>query len=149
MLYYCIPSTHSSVSSCHNRKYHWTSLVENMTNSQSSSLCFYKNKKFCAHIFPKIIQNTFKKAMASFIVFKKYLSNKHHSNKHHLYSMQNQEYKLRFTASEWARTADELTRERGLWGPLNPCYLDKWALDSVEGIKEFYRMQDFYTTVFS
>ena len=54
-------------------------------------------------------------------------------NRCHVSSTQNQEYKLRFTASEWARIADELTRERGLWGPLNPCHLDKWTLDSVEG----------------
>ena len=43
------------------------------------------------------------------------------------------EYKLRFTASEWARIEHELTRERGLWGPEKPSFLDKWMLDSVEG----------------
>ena len=40
---------------------------------------------------------------------------------------------MRFTASEWARIEHELTRERGLWGPDKPSFLDKWMLDSVEG----------------
>ncbi len=47
--------------------------------------------------------------------------------------MQNSDYKLRFTASEWSRIEYELTRERGLWGPDNPSPLDKWMLDTVEG----------------
>lgn len=46
---------------------------------------------------------------------------------------QNIDYRLRFTASEWARIEHELTRERGLWGPERPSQLDKWMLDSVEG----------------
>ncbi|XP_019848853.1 PREDICTED: WD repeat and FYVE domain-containing protein 3-like isoform X2 [Amphimedon queenslandica] len=43
------------------------------------------------------------------------------------------DYKIRFTSSEWARIEHELTRERGLWGPDKPSFLDKWMLDSVEG----------------
>lgn len=45
------------------------------------------------------------------------------------------DYKLRFTASEWARIEHELTRERGLWGPEEPSTLDKWMLDFVEGTR--------------
>lgn len=39
----------------------------------------------------------------------------------------------RYVYQEWLQTENELTRERGLWGPLEPCYLDKWMLDMTEG----------------
>jgi hypothetical protein len=45
----------------------------------------------------------------------------------------NCDYTLRFTASEWSHIVYQLTRERGLWGPEKPCFLDKWMLDSAEG----------------
>ena len=51
----------------------------------------------------------------------------------HCLVMQNCDYSLRFTASEWSHIVGELTRECGLWGPTQPCFLDKWMLDSVEG----------------
>lgn len=39
----------------------------------------------------------------------------------------------RYVHQEWLQTEAELTRERGLWGPLEPCRLDKWMLDMTEG----------------
>ena len=36
----------------------------------------------------------------------------------------NCDYGLRFTASEWSHIVGELTRECGLWGPTQPCFLD-------------------------
>nr|XP_008195320.1 PREDICTED: WD repeat and FYVE domain-containing protein 3 isoform X2 [Tribolium castaneum] len=39
----------------------------------------------------------------------------------------------RYVHQEWLQTENELTRERGLWGPPEPCYLDKWMLDMTEG----------------
>lgn len=33
---------------------------------------------------------------------------------------------------EWTRMEDTLSAERGLWGPREPCSLDKWMLDSTE-----------------
>ena len=33
----------------------------------------------------------------------------------------------------WERCERELTRERGLWGPLKGSHLDKWILDATEG----------------
>lgn len=39
----------------------------------------------------------------------------------------------RYVHQEWLQTETELTRERGLWGPPSPCYLDKWQLDMTEG----------------
>lgn len=39
----------------------------------------------------------------------------------------------RYVYQEWLQTENELTRERGLWGPLVPCHLDKWMLDMTEG----------------
>ena len=51
----------------------------------------------------------------------------------HCLVLQNCDYSLRFTASEWSHIVGELTRECGLWGPTQPCFLDKWMLDSVEG----------------
>ncbi|XP_044762510.1 WD repeat and FYVE domain-containing protein 3 [Coccinella septempunctata] len=39
----------------------------------------------------------------------------------------------RYVHQEWLQTENELTRERGLWGPLQPCHLDKWMLDMTEG----------------
>ena len=51
---------------------------------------------------------------------------------YHFY--QNEDYRLRFAVSEWRKIEYELTRERGLWGPENPSQLDKWTLDTVEGV---------------
>ena len=48
--------------------------------------------------------------------------------------LQNTDYKLRFTGSQWARIEQELTRERGLWGPERSSPLDKWTLDFIEGL---------------
>lgn len=39
----------------------------------------------------------------------------------------------RYVHQEWLQTENELTREKGLWGPLEPCHLDKWILDMTEG----------------
>ncbi|KAF7272906.1 hypothetical protein GWI33_014343 [Rhynchophorus ferrugineus] len=39
----------------------------------------------------------------------------------------------RYVHQEWLQTENELTRERGLWGPKEPCHLDKWMLDMTEG----------------
>lgn len=39
----------------------------------------------------------------------------------------------RYVHQEWLQTENELTRERGLWGPPIPCHLDKWMLDMTEG----------------
>lgn len=50
-----------------------------------------------------------------------------------LHTLQNEDYRLRYAASEWSKIEYELTRERGLWGPEIPAQLDKWMLDTVEG----------------
>ncbi|XP_019753468.2 WD repeat and FYVE domain-containing protein 3 isoform X1 [Dendroctonus ponderosae] len=39
----------------------------------------------------------------------------------------------RYMHQEWLQTETELTRERGLWGPVESCHLDKWMLDMTEG----------------
>ena len=39
----------------------------------------------------------------------------------------------RFVASEWQHVIHDLYRERGVWGPVQPCALDKWMLDALEG----------------
>ncbi|KAB0793199.1 hypothetical protein PPYR_12819 [Photinus pyralis] len=39
----------------------------------------------------------------------------------------------RYVYQEWIQTENELTRERGLWGPPEPSHLDKWMLDMTEG----------------
>ncbi|XP_066149954.1 WD repeat and FYVE domain-containing protein 3 [Euwallacea fornicatus] len=39
----------------------------------------------------------------------------------------------RYVHQEWLQTENELTRERGLWGPMEPCNLAKWMLDMTEG----------------
>ncbi|CAG9859319.1 unnamed protein product [Phyllotreta striolata] len=39
----------------------------------------------------------------------------------------------RYVHQEWLQTENDLTRERGLWGPPEPSYLDKWMLDMTEG----------------
>ncbi|XP_056639814.1 WD repeat and FYVE domain-containing protein 3 isoform X1 [Diorhabda sublineata] len=39
----------------------------------------------------------------------------------------------RYVHQEWLQTENDLTRERGLWGPPEPNYLDKWMLDMTEG----------------
>lgn len=41
--------------------------------------------------------------------------------------------RCRYVHQEWLQTENELTRERGLWGPIEPCHLDKWMLDMTEG----------------
>nr|CAD7454369.1 unnamed protein product [Timema tahoe] len=46
---------------------------------------------------------------------------------------QNQAHMQRYVFEEWLQTETELTRERGLWGPVTPCRLDKWMLDMTEG----------------
>lgn len=33
----------------------------------------------------------------------------------------------------WQRCERELTRQRGLWGPMKGSHLDKWMLDATEG----------------
>lgn len=33
----------------------------------------------------------------------------------------------------WQRCERELTKERGLWGPMKGSHLDKWILDATEG----------------
>lgn len=38
-----------------------------------------------------------------------------------------------FASKEWAQSAAELRRERGVWGPEEPETLTKWTLDSTEG----------------
>nr|CAD7577574.1 unnamed protein product [Timema californicum] len=45
----------------------------------------------------------------------------------------NQAHMQRYVFEEWLQTETELTRERGLWGPVTPCRLDKWMLDMTEG----------------
>ena len=52
----------------------------------------------------------------------------------HTYTLKNEDYRLRYASSEWNKIEYELTRERGLWGPENPSQLDKWMLDTVEGM---------------
>ena len=39
----------------------------------------------------------------------------------------------RYWWNVWEREERELTRERGLWGPLTSSHLDKWILDASEG----------------
>ncbi len=57
----------------------------------------------------------------------------------HAYPPQNVEYRSRIAISEWSKLEYELTRERGLWGPANSSSLDKWCLDTVEGMHTLYR----------
>ncbi len=47
---------------------------------------------------------------------------------------QNVEYRTRIAISEWSQLEYELTRERGLWGSDDSSPLDKWRLDTVEGV---------------
>lgn len=39
----------------------------------------------------------------------------------------------RYVHQEWLQSENELTRERGLWGPVKGSPLDKWMLDMTEG----------------
>ena len=39
----------------------------------------------------------------------------------------------RYVLQDWIQSEGELTRERGLWGPVRGSILDKWTLDSTEG----------------
>lgn len=52
---------------------------------------------------------------------------------HHKNHLQNYQLIAKSVAEEWALMDADLTRERGLWGPLCSSQLDKWALDMVEG----------------
>lgn len=38
-----------------------------------------------------------------------------------------------YVLNDWLKAETELTRERGLWGPMDECLLDKWLLDTTEG----------------
>lgn len=40
---------------------------------------------------------------------------------------------ISYVWESWQRCERELTRERGLWGPLKGSHLDKWILDATEG----------------
>ncbi|XP_046392591.1 WD repeat and FYVE domain-containing protein 3 isoform X2 [Ischnura elegans] len=44
-----------------------------------------------------------------------------------------QQHEQKFVLDEWLNTEAELTRERGLWGPVVGSRLDKWMLDMTEG----------------
>ncbi|XP_050525205.1 WD repeat and FYVE domain-containing protein 3 isoform X2 [Daktulosphaira vitifoliae] len=46
---------------------------------------------------------------------------------------QHHSFTTRYILDQWYLVEQELTRERGLWGPLTPCKLDKWILDMTEG----------------
>ncbi|XP_047001362.1 WD repeat and FYVE domain-containing protein 3 [Schistocerca americana] len=46
---------------------------------------------------------------------------------------QTQTHTQRYVFEEWLQTETELTRERGLWGPVTSSRLDKWMLDMTEG----------------
>ncbi|KRZ15735.1 WD repeat and FYVE domain-containing protein 3 [Trichinella zimbabwensis] len=43
------------------------------------------------------------------------------------------EHTKKWCLDEWTNLKQELTRERGLWGPKNPSVLNKYMLDSTEG----------------
>uniref|UniRef100_A0A915IK38 WD repeat and FYVE domain-containing protein 3 n=1 Tax=Romanomermis culicivorax TaxID=13658 RepID=A0A915IK38_ROMCU len=43
------------------------------------------------------------------------------------------EHTEKWCLGEWRNLEQELTRERGLWGPFNSTKLSKWQLDSTEG----------------
>ncbi|KAF2366372.1 protein of unknown function DUF4704 [Trinorchestia longiramus] len=51
----------------------------------------------------------------------------------HCQQIQKQEDLSRYWWGVWEKEERELTRERGLWGPLSPSHLDKWMLDVTEG----------------
>ncbi|XP_050428058.1 WD repeat and FYVE domain-containing protein 3 [Adelges cooleyi] len=61
---------------------------------------------------------------------------------------QHQSFTLRYILDQWYLVEQELTRERGLWGPFTPCKLDKWVLDMTEGPcrmrKKMVKNQQFY-----
>jgi hypothetical protein len=46
---------------------------------------------------------------------------------------QTEHHLLKFTEEEWLATEGQLTRERGLWGPVAESRLVKWQLDVTEG----------------
>ncbi|GLG99384.1 Neurobeachin [Gryllus bimaculatus] len=46
---------------------------------------------------------------------------------------QTQQHMQRYVFEEWLQTETELTRERGLWGPVIGNSLEKWMLDMTEG----------------
>ncbi|XP_045600783.1 WD repeat and FYVE domain-containing protein 3 isoform X4 [Procambarus clarkii] len=47
--------------------------------------------------------------------------------------LQKQKHMTSYVWESWQRCERELTRERGLWGPLKGSHLDKWILDATEG----------------
>ncbi|KAK3895111.1 hypothetical protein Pcinc_001157 [Petrolisthes cinctipes] len=47
--------------------------------------------------------------------------------------LQKQKHMISYVWESWQRCERELTRERGLWGPLKGSHLDKWILDATEG----------------
>ena len=50
-----------------------------------------------------------------------------------LFCVQEENHLKRFTLKKWNRSASELTRERGVWGPEEEETLTKWTLDYTEG----------------
>uniref|UniRef100_T1IS53 WD repeat and FYVE domain-containing protein 3 n=1 Tax=Strigamia maritima TaxID=126957 RepID=T1IS53_STRMM len=48
-------------------------------------------------------------------------------------AQQNHHHIQKYLYGEWLQSEYELTRERGLWGPMSPCQLTKWMLDMTEG----------------
>ncbi|XP_068245244.1 WD repeat and FYVE domain-containing protein 3 isoform X2 [Palaemon carinicauda] len=51
----------------------------------------------------------------------------------HRQYLQKQKHMTCYLWESWERCERELTRERGLWGPLKGSHLDKWILDATEG----------------
>ncbi|XP_063865461.1 WD repeat and FYVE domain-containing protein 3-like isoform X1 [Scylla paramamosain] len=47
--------------------------------------------------------------------------------------LQKQKHMTSYVWESWQRCERELTRERGLWGPMKGSHLDKWILDATEG----------------
>ncbi|KAG7173359.1 WD repeat and FYVE domain-containing protein 3-like [Homarus americanus] len=47
--------------------------------------------------------------------------------------LQKQKHMTSYVWESWQRCERELTRERGLWGPMKGSQLDKWILDATEG----------------
>ncbi|XP_065351177.1 WD repeat and FYVE domain-containing protein 3 [Cloeon dipterum] len=49
------------------------------------------------------------------------------------HSVDTSQHMQQYLLDEWLKTESELTRERGLWGPMKGSKLDKWMLDTTEG----------------
>ncbi|XP_050700499.1 WD repeat and FYVE domain-containing protein 3-like isoform X2 [Eriocheir sinensis] len=47
--------------------------------------------------------------------------------------LQKTKHMTSYVWESWQRCERELTRERGLWGPMKGSHLDKWILDATEG----------------